>query len=138
MRETPERVHGTVSGYRYWNCRCELCRRAHADYSRGTRARAAAKGIRESLHGTVTGYRYWRCRCARCKRAVADQMDMDRTKARRKGIPDMVHGTASGYVYWGCRCHICTGARSEYDRQRRARKRLAAQGMISEAPPGKV
>jgi hypothetical protein len=34
--------HGTTTGYNYFKCRCELCRRAFADYMREYRKRATS------------------------------------------------------------------------------------------------
>ena len=33
------RLHGTISGYGTYGCRCELCRSANTIYTRGKRAR---------------------------------------------------------------------------------------------------
>ena len=41
-REHPEDApHGTTGGYTNWGCRCDLCRKVHADYMKAHRARKA-------------------------------------------------------------------------------------------------
>lgn len=42
-REIPERVHGTLSGYSNYRCRCPECRAANSDYQAKYRARVAAQ-----------------------------------------------------------------------------------------------
>jgi hypothetical protein len=37
----PEESHGTTSGYTYWRCRCDLCRKAMSIYQAERRLRLA-------------------------------------------------------------------------------------------------
>ncbi len=52
-------------------CRCEVCRRAKADYMRDRRAAARAKPqgkVAGILHGSRAGYEEHGCRCTLCVR----------------------------------------------------------------------
>jgi hypothetical protein len=52
MQESPELImHGTVSGYLNYRCRCALCRSAWAEYSRSYRQRRKARTGERILHG---------------------------------------------------------------------------------------
>lgn len=65
--------HGTLSGYRNSNCRCDLCRAANSAYYRKWRkdkAEAFAKGeAQPAKHGTYSTYADYRCRCEPCTAA---------------------------------------------------------------------
>ena len=76
---TRELVHGTVSGYTYRGCRCELCLEANRGY-RGTKPRAEyLAGLPEPQHGTESRYKNCDCRCDECRAASARAR-----RARRK------------------------------------------------------
>lgn len=52
--------HGTTTGYSYWGCRCQPCRKSNSD------AAKAQKGAdKVKTHGRV-GYDYG-CRCVECR-----------------------------------------------------------------------
>lgn len=62
--------HGTIS--RYYNapgCRCDRCRKAAREYTRGLRAKLRATPYEDIPHGTVNGYQNYGCRCEKCVRA---------------------------------------------------------------------
>lgn len=70
----PDSVHGTPSGYTYWNCRCKRCNKVAKAFSK-TRTRKPRPKPDPSLmpnevHGTSRGYTYWGCRCDPCRAAA--------------------------------------------------------------------
>jgi hypothetical protein len=81
----PDLVHGTVSSYTNHGCRCDLCKRAHADAKRAHRAELVERGkVDPSLipHGTEAGYHEWGCRGEECRKAWSDAAR--RRRERRK------------------------------------------------------
>lgn len=68
-------VHGTVQGYGYWKCRCELCRQANRDYYGTKFSMEEYKAQFPLVHGTEKGYQRG-CRCDECRSAS--------TKARQR------------------------------------------------------
>jgi hypothetical protein len=66
--------HGTQARYSS-KCRCDLCRKAHAEYARAARARERGSDTRRNAHvvrhGTYNEYNNYGCRCDECKAAIA-------------------------------------------------------------------
>lgn len=72
-------VHGRISTYSNYRCRCDKCRQANADSHRALIARYRDEGGR-GKHGTA--YRYQTgCRCKKCRSAHAEA---DRDYRRRR------------------------------------------------------
>lgn len=62
--------HGTLAGYNYHACRCDLCREEFRVYSKARRhLRAALLDADDPRHGSYMTYRNWMCRCGPCSRA---------------------------------------------------------------------
>lgn len=62
--------HGTLAGYNYHACRCELCREEFSVYSRARRhLRSSLLAADDPRHGMYTTYRNWMCRCDPCTAA---------------------------------------------------------------------
>ena len=76
--------HGTQLEYKH-GCRCQECRKAHADYCRDQSANRKARltsGKRVKVqHGTMGAYRNWGCRCQKC----SDANKMNSREWRAKG-----------------------------------------------------
>lgn len=112
------RRHGTPTAYNF-GCRCDDCRKAHAEYALLLRRRRRELTAREGLPSNVahgaSAYGNWGCRCEVCSAAHAEAL------ARRTVKPHQ-HGTPTGYFY-GCRCEPCRGANR---RHMQARKERAA------------
>jgi hypothetical protein len=69
-------THGIASTYRSrpYNCRCDLCRAAHATLQRELNRRRAQRLADEDAavaHGTYSTYTNWGCRCTECTAANA-------------------------------------------------------------------
>lgn len=73
-------AHGTESGYSYWRCRCERCRKAWATAHAAHRDDARSAPVPRRHHGTRYGYTYYACRCFPCRQAQSDY-----SKARADG-----------------------------------------------------
>lgn len=86
--------HGTENGYGRYRCRCERCRKAHADYLREWKhrngycrpydqylAEVRATALAQDNHGTETRYGLG-CRCADCRTAAADSRRRRRAARR--------------------------------------------------------
>jgi hypothetical protein len=116
-------LHGTQSKYSH-GCRCDECRRAHADHQGNL-----VQGHRENPpswipHGTIGGYSNYACRCRACTSAWADYCYG--AKKRRKGTlaaDDPRHGTVNGYGNYGCRCQPCKDAHNAARKALRAYKK---------------
>lgn len=109
-------------------CRCDVCRRAKADYQRDLVARRRANGTPDHVHGTFNGYRNYGCRCDRCTEANRLRMAEYLPRVQAQPIPNDLHGKPSTYNNYGCRCGPCTTAYSAYclaGRRRRAQKAAA-------------
>ncbi|ENV00399.1 hypothetical protein F969_00631 [Acinetobacter variabilis] len=136
-------THGTLSGYKHYKCRCELCRMARYEYE--TQAREKRKigfvlvGPKPIKHGTAGGYGYHKCRCDECSgymqeyRRKRREQSLTRIGPPRKrfrkvqyiavhnGPPIELYtekkrecGTAEAYSF-GCTCSLCmTQGRNEY------------------------
>jgi hypothetical protein len=63
--------HGTINGYTNLKCRCDLCRRAWADYS-AEMCSTAVLPPGDPRHGRYTTYTNYACRCDLCREARAD------------------------------------------------------------------
>lgn len=103
--------HGTENGYRNLGCRCDRCKKAHADVYRERNHRLGRTRPREILlqewaekHGT-SRYRRYGCRCEVCRAAMADEKRRYRARHPEKYKQEIA-------------------ARSE--RRRRAREEVAA------------
>ena len=87
---------------RYTNgCRCDVCKKAKADYMRERRAaarRIAQKHTATASGGHASGYTAW------APGATRHVANIER------------HGTRYGYEEAGCRCLDCTEARTVQDR----------------------
>lgn len=82
-------------------CRCEVCRKAKADYMRGRRA-AARKVAQRHTQGMGVGPGSTR-----------------KPGSTRYIAPYVTHGTRYAYEEHGCRCFPCTDARANSDRKYR-------------------
>lgn len=119
-----EVTHGTISGYKHYKCRCELCFVAYRDYQKQCKAKKRAGfvlvGPKPIKHGRVGSYGYHKCRCDICVDFMVNYR-MAR-KARKLGIPisEVIMaskgpsveearqcGTAEAYSF-GCTCDLCT------------------------------
>lgn len=60
--------HGTVNGYANLGCRCDSCRRAHADNHAAYMRRKRAAGQVIGRHGSSVAYDSG-CRCDECRLA---------------------------------------------------------------------
>lgn len=83
--------HGNGSYNR--GCRCDVCRKAHADYQRERRAAARAEAQKHTF------------------RPPGSYLASEPGNVRYVA-PKAKHGTRSGYEYHGCRCLDCTAAHS--------------------------
>ena len=67
--------HG-LGGYTNNRCRCNICRKALADYQKAARTRRAeafrAGELEPWRHGDNSTYVNWGCRCEPCRAAHAD------------------------------------------------------------------
>lgn len=65
------RWHGTTGGYTNHKCRCDGCRAAWAEYTRGIKARRAStlKDANDPRHGKASFYGNHGCRCIDCTAA---------------------------------------------------------------------
>lgn len=70
--------HGSPSGYIYWKCKCDECRKANTKKShkfRECQVAAATLGgngrryVENAPHGTPGGYTNYGCRCDECREA---------------------------------------------------------------------
>ncbi len=112
-------VHGTVSGYIYRGCRCELCIQARRDYY-GHKPLDVYNAEREAKHGTEARYTApHNCRCDECKKAANEAR-----RLRRLTGTVRTHNW-SGYAN-GCRCDICREAQRIRTKEYRAKKRSPA------------
>ena len=89
------------SGYTH-GCRCDVCRRAKADYMRERRARH--RGVSQKHTVSSTGRR-GAPGTARAPGATRYVAPIDR------------HGTRAGYDEHSCRCFPCTDARMAAERR---------------------
>lgn len=60
--------HGTVNGYGNLGCRCDACRRAHAENHAAYMAKKRARGEVVGKHGSSAAYDSG-CRCDECRLA---------------------------------------------------------------------
>ena len=88
MKSPPE--HGTMK--RYANktllCRCDLCRKAAADYQLARKIRL--KGVEPPKHGTLNGYNSYGCRCHACKEAGSVYARMYKFGLTKQNVIDMM------------------------------------------------
>lgn len=73
--------HGTPNGYTHAKCRCDRCRKAHADQNRNYRPARRELTATDPRHGTRMGY-ILGCRCDACRAVIAERA---REQRRRKG-----------------------------------------------------
>lgn len=85
-------------------CRCDICRKAKADYMRERRAKARAQAQMHTRSSTGKHPGRHTAQAPGAYRHVAS-------------IPN--HGTRYGYEEAGCRCVECTAARTASDRKYR-------------------
>ena len=118
--------HGTTTGYKHHECRCERCVEAYRSYHRRyaklkRKGLVGSKEIPEHVHGTLGGYTNWGCKCEACRAAHASDVARRKQTNLYRMVPDSAHGKLHGYHYWGCRCPECKKAVRLYTRARRAR-----------------
>lgn len=58
--------HGTIAGYTFHGCRCDLCRAENSRRVADWRRRRHGKPPK---HGTLNGYQNYGCRCEPCRTA---------------------------------------------------------------------
>ena len=92
-------------------CRCDVCRKAKADYMR--ERRAAARKVAQQHTRSATGNR-------------PTNGTAWAPGATRYIAPIAKHGSRFGYEEHGCRCAECTEARLADDRARNERRRERA------------
>jgi Fe-S cluster assembly iron-binding protein IscA len=64
--------HGTEYTYKYYGCRCDLCKAANTQAMAERRSRVRLTvdlNSADIIHGTTNTYRYYGCRCDKCKEA---------------------------------------------------------------------
>lgn len=63
-------LHGTITGYNFYQCACDRCKDAARKYRQDLARRRAENPLPESdpRHGTRSGYD-WGCRCSSCREA---------------------------------------------------------------------
>lgn len=83
-----------------YGCRCEVCRKAKADYMRARRA--TARLIAQEHTRSATGRR-------------GANGNTRTPGAYRYVAPVKTHGTRAAYEEHGCRCFECTDARVQSD-----------------------
>jgi hypothetical protein len=133
-------AHGRYDTYRRWQCRCEPCKEANAEYARAYRTKkrleqygteqdrrfkspedpksVTPRALKPITHGTNSGYVRGKCRCEPCRAAhAAEGRKFREREKQRKKFSGRTHGLKTTYTA-GCRCTPCTEARREYDRQR--------------------
>lgn len=117
--------HGTITGYNYYRCSCDACRRAKADAQRAgdaDRRRRLPEMFDQLPHGSISTYRNWGCRCDPCTAEQARNLaaKYEERKLRLARNPDLVpHGRAATYKGWGCRCDPCYEANRLAERKRK-------------------
>jgi hypothetical protein len=135
--ETKDFAHG-AHGYRYYGCRCDICRAGSTEAARKWRAThprpsirrpkplvvletPVASNPREIQHGTKNAYAYHGCRCELCTGAHTDAIyaAKDRRLQRAEAGMTFEHGL-NGYRNYDCRCDICKAAKVEYARSKRS------------------
>ena len=124
--------HGTPTGYKYHECRCERCVEAYRSYHRRyaklkRQGLVGSKEIPEHAHGTLGGYTNWGCKCDKCRRANADEQSRIKKANAARIVPEDVHGTLNGYTNWMCKCERCRSAMALYSRLRRERIKAGAK-----------
>jgi hypothetical protein len=126
--------HGTISGYYWRGCRCEICeafavekRRLEREQKAAARALLPPKPPLQIRHGTTTAYCHHACRCEICKAFMRQHVKArwQKEKASRppkppKEKPLVVHGTYYAYCKHACRCEACSAAAFEYREKKRA------------------
>lgn len=83
-------------------CRCDVCRRAKADYM--WKRRAQARSVAQKYTSTASGGR-------------AGRWDAFAPGSTRHVASGVSHGTRYAYEERGCRCRECTTARTVSDRR---------------------
>lgn len=139
-------THGTISGYKHYLCRCELCKSAFHEYENTRRQKKrdgyVFVGPKPIQHGTAAAYTHHRCRCDECdsymkayrKRKRKEKLNFvgpPRKKFRKVTYIDVPNGTkkevfvekqrqcgtAEAYSF-GCKCDLCmTQGFNEYLRE---------------------
>lgn len=130
--------HGTQNGYGNYNCRCDLCKAAGAEYRR---TKSHFSPCPNCGARTMNRYRGAQALCRACRNE----------QVRGPNGENLVHGTERGYKR-GCRCESCklAGARARRERrwrnpevrerenqkarEKRAAKRSAAKRSEGAAP----
>lgn len=78
----PDEMHGLVTTYVGWFCRCDRCNEANNIYGNNARkTRRASRVLRDgrlfavqaSSHGNYSTYVNWSCRCDPCTDANTDR-----------------------------------------------------------------
>lgn len=69
INDPDDKRHGTVNGYNNYDCRCDRCKKAHADDAQKRKTDRRNAPTPRHVHGTVNGYDNYGCRCTRCKAA---------------------------------------------------------------------
>lgn len=74
LRESysPTIIHGTITAYTTYCCRCDECREANTRIGQANKASRIARGIPDYVHGTNNGYISYGCRCDPCRQAASD------------------------------------------------------------------
>lgn len=91
--DCPEHIHGTPSGYSYYGCRCDVCRRGNRERHRRMREDRQQR-LHEAPHGTPGGYVNWGCRCGDCtaaysqyQRAKVNGLVVKKSSRSRRRVP---------------------------------------------------
>jgi hypothetical protein len=80
----PEPWHGSVSGYTYHGCRCDVCRAGWSAANLRSRQLRATRRVPDHLHGTENGYNNYKCRCDACRAAWAERARRYRAMKRQQ------------------------------------------------------
>lgn len=84
INDPEDKRHGTTNGYNNYDCRCDRCKRAHADEQQRRKVARRNAPTPRHVHGTVNGYDNYSCRCKRCTEAHTEAARVRRAAKRQE------------------------------------------------------